>query len=456
MKFSYGSETDTIYAPATPAGKSALAIVRMSGPRIPDVFTALCGRMPEPRQATLAILKDSAGAAIDQVLALYFPAASSPTGQEAGEFHLHGNMILVEALAHELEHLGLRLAQPGEFTRRAVLAGKLDLTQAEALADLVEAETTVQRRQAMSQLYGSLGDPVLKWRDQLLDALALIEADIDFSDEDDVGEGHYVSALATASDVRSEIRRMLRDQQLGERVRDGFRVVIAGPPNAGKSTLLNCLAGRDVAIVTDIPGTTRDVLEVRLDLGGLPVRLFDTAGLHESDDVVEQMGIARANDELAAADVVLWLQSAVSQRNVFGPEPEVISRSKVIRVLTQIDRVPTPEPLTFTSYRAVSISAVTGNGIDALISLIQQALPDSVATESICITRRRHRDAFMLAVDALDRLPGAAAEGTGDWSSLVLWAEDLRQSIFQLGCITGHARPDDVLDRIFTAFCIGK
>ncbi|MFC3639142.1 tRNA uridine-5-carboxymethylaminomethyl(34) synthesis GTPase MnmE [Camelimonas fluminis] len=455
MKFTYGSDADTIYAPATPVGRSALAIVRVSGPQTQQVFLQLCGRIPESRKATLSTLRDRTGVPIDQALVLYFPGASSPTGEEAGEFHLHGNMLLVDAFALELEHLGLRLAQPGEFTRRAVLAGKLDLTQAEALADLVEAETTAQRRQAVSQLYGALGDPVLRWRNRLLDALSLIEADIDFSDEDDVGEGLFMSALTIASQVSDEIQTVLRDRGIGERVRDGFRVVIAGPPNAGKSTLLNCLAGRDVAIVTDIPGTTRDVLEVRLDLGGLPVRLFDTAGLHESGDVVEQIGMARANDQLDAADVVLWLKPAVGPDSDQSRIPPPLV-AKVIHVLTKVDRLGAGEATIQGTGADVAVSAVSGAGVDALVLAIQQALPVSSVNEGMAITRRRHREALTAAVAALCRLPQGTEENPTDWTELVLWAEDLRQAVFHVGCITGHARPDDVLDRIFTAFCIGK
>jgi len=457
MKFSYGSETDTIYAPATAVGRSALAIVRVTGTKVCSVLESLCGRLPEARMATLVTLRDSSGDTIDQGVALYFPAAKSPTGEDAAEFHIHGNMLLVDTLTEELTKLGLRLAGPGEFTRRAVIAGKMDLAQAEAVADLVDAETSVQRKQAMAQLYGSLSDPVTQWRDSLLHALALIEADIDFSDEGDVGEGHFIAALKTADTVRADLRKLLSDRGIGERVRDGFRVVIAGPPNAGKSTLLNCLAGRDVAIVTDVAGTTRDLLEVHLDIGGYPVRLVDTAGMRESEDAVEQIGIARAVDQVGVADIVLWLECATPDLRPVWKDIPGSTDGRVFRVLTQIDRFAAGH--VDDSGADIAVSAKTGAGIDGLIKLLKETMPASVVGEGIAITRRRHRDAFSSALTALERLPvGIFDSGNElfDWSHLVLWAEDLRSAIFQLGMITGHARADDVLDRIFAAFCIGK
>lgn len=456
MKFSYGAETDTIYAPATAVGKSALAIVRITGPGVIRILESLCRRLPEPRLATLATLRDGSGEIIDQGLALYFPAAKSPTGQDAAEFHIHGNMLLVETLAKELVRLGARLAGPGEFTRRAVTAGKMDLAQAEAVADLVEAETSFQHKQAMAQLYGSLSHPVTQWRDSLLDALALIEADIDFSDEGDVGEGHSVVGLRIADTVRRDIRKLLSDRGIGERVRDGFRIVIAGPPNAGKSTLLNCLAGRDVAIVTDVAGTTRDAIEVHLDIGGYPVRLVDTAGMRESEDAVERIGIARAAEQVHAADVILWLERADMAAVTLWKNAPASVDGRVFRILTQIDLFASGCAEDCTA--DVAISAKSGAGIDSLIELLKGAMPTGAVGEGVAITRRRHREAFSSALDALARLPAAdgSEEALSDWSLLVLWAEDIRSAIFQLGLITGHARVDDVLDRIFAAFCIGK
>lgn len=456
MKFEYANSDDTIFAAATPSGRSALAIVRVSGPEVSRAFEILCGRTPKPRYATLVRIRTRYGEPLDHGMVLFFPGNASPTGQDAGEFHLHGNQSIVEALSQELTALGLRLALPGEFTRRAVMAGKLDLTEAEGLADLLEAETSEQRRQALFQLYGQTSNPVLAWRERLLDALALVEADIDFSDEGDVQQnGMACAALDVAIAVRSQIATALSDRGVGERIREGFRVVIAGPPNAGKSTLMNFLAGRDVAIVTDIPGTTRDALEVGLDLGGFPVRLLDTAGLRKSSDVVESLGMERSTREISDADCVLWLSPTQQSAVVDESYLKGVDAGCIIRVGTQVDRTNLAAVGQGSDHHRfdVVISAVTGEGIDSLISAIGARLPTDTPKEAIVVTRARHRQGLSSAVEALDRLPSAVTEIDSD---LVLWAEEFRLAIFHLGTITGHSRVDDVLDRIFASFCIGK
>src|SRR4249919_156216 len=303
---------DTIFALSSGRPPAAIAVVRISGPRAGEALKALAGRMPEPRKAGLARVRDPAtGEAIDEALALWFPGPNSETGEDMAEVQLHGGRAVVAAVLGALGRIeGLRPAEAGEFTRRAFENGRLDLTAVEGLADLIGAETEAQRRQAYRQLKGLLGDRAETWRARLIEALALVEARIDFSDEADVPEDLIGPALVIAHSLRDEIAQALLGAARGERLREGLVVAIAGPPNAGKSTLLNRIARREAAIVSPIPGTTRDVIEVHLDLGGYPVTLLDTAGIRDSDDPVEQDGVRRARQRAGAADLVLWVEDA--------------------------------------------------------------------------------------------------------------------------------------------------
>src|SRR5437868_13751551 len=304
------ADRPTIFALSSGRPPAAIAVVRVSGPQARAALEALC-KLPEPRRAALRRLRDSSGAVLDEALVLWFPGPATETGEDMAELHLHGGRAVVAAVRDALRKLpGLRPAEAGEFTRRAFTNGRLDLTAVEGLADLVFAETEAQRAQAMRQYQGLLGERAESWRQRLIGALALIEARIDFSDEADVPEDLIGPALHAARQLVGEIEQTLADEHRGERLREGLVVAIAGPPNAGKSSLLNRLARREAAIVSPYPGTTRDVIEVHLDLEGYPVTLLDTAGLRESDDPVEQEGVRRAQARAAAADLVLWVEDA--------------------------------------------------------------------------------------------------------------------------------------------------
>ena len=303
---------DTIFALSSGRPPAAIAVVRISGPHARVALEALSGRVPQPRQASLARLRDpDGGESLDEALALWFPAPRSETGEDMAELQLHGGRAVIAAVLAALHRLpGFRPAEAGEFTRRAFENGRLDLTAVEGLADLIGAETEAQRRQAYRQLKGMLGDRAETWRGRLIQALALVEAGIDFSDEADVPDELIRPALAIARELHDEIANALAQAGRGERLRDGLVVAIAGPPNAGKSTLLNRIAKREAAIVSPFAGTTRDVIEVHLDLGGYPVTLLDTAGMRDTDDPVEQEGVRRARERAAAADLVLWVTEA--------------------------------------------------------------------------------------------------------------------------------------------------
>src|SRR3954469_5378533 len=304
----------TIFALSSGRPPSALAVVRVSGPSASLVLTALAGKLPAPRQASRRLLHDGVGQPIDDSVVLWFPGPGSATGEDICEFHVHGGRAVLAALLAAISKIpNTRAAEPGEFTRRAFENGKLDLTEAEGLDDLVHADTDRQRRQALRQLKGLLGDKARGWRAQIIEALALIEAGIDFSDEGDVPAELIAPALAKVKQLHDEIQEVLATQGRSERMRDGLLVAIAGPPNVGKSTLMNQLARREVAIVSPHAGTTRDVIEVQLDLDGYPVTVIDTAGIRETDDPVEQEGVRRARARAAEADLVLWLADGAAE-----------------------------------------------------------------------------------------------------------------------------------------------
>ncbi len=437
--------------------------MRASGPNAGIALQKLIGRVPEPRKATLARVRDSVnGEVIDEALALWFPAPHSETGEDVAELQLHGGQAVIAGVLDALGRIeGCRLAEPGEFTRRAFENGRLDLTEVEGLADLIAAETPAQRRQAFRQLKGLIGDCAEAWRRRLIEALALVEARIDFSDEADVPENLVEPALHAAQQLRDEIAAALADSGRGERLREGLVVAIAGPPNAGKSTLLNRLARREAAIVSPYPGTTRDIIEVHLDLAGYPVMLLDTAGIRESDDPVEQEGVRRARERAALADLVLWVTDASAAGGAGAvdedsadrlPHAEVWSLRNKIDLLAESQPSRSESPCKDWVNHSFTISAASGAGMDALIAaLAVYAKEYFSATESAFVTRARHRRALEETVAALDRALSQRDSGREE-----LIAEELRSAATTLGRLTGRVDVEDILDVIFRDFCIGK
>ena len=444
---------DTIFALSSGRPPAAIAVVRLSGPRAGDALKALIGRVPAPRQAALARVRDPASHEIlDEALALWFPGPNSETGEDTAELQLHGGRAVIAGVLGALGRLeGLRMAEAGEFTRRAFENGKLDLTAVEGLADLIGAETEAQRRQAFQQLKGLLGQRAESWRQRLTEALALVEARIDFSDEADVPEDLVRPALDVARQLRSEIAEALVGAARGERLRDGLVVAIAGPPNAGKSTLLNRIARREAAIVSPTPGTTRDVIEVHVDLGGYPVTLLDTAGIRDSDDPVEQEGVRRACERAAAADLVLWVVDAGDPAPAL---PATEPGQTLWLVANKIDNMDSFNNTKFISdieVHSFKISAKTGQDVNSLFEALAQHAANSFAGEPSLVTRDRHRHALTDTLAALDR---ALAEGPAGREDII--AEELRLAARSLGRLTGRVDVEDILDVIFRDFCIGK
>jgi len=436
-----------IFALATAPGRGAIAVLRLSGAGVREAVEALAGGVPAPRQASLRALIDRPeSGTIDRALVLWFPAPASYSGEDVAEFHLHGGRATVAAMVAALDRRGLRQAEPGEFTRRAFHNGKLDLIQAEALADLVEAETEAQRRQALRQLDGALGGRVEAWRQSLLRAMALIEAVLDFVDED-LPDGVIAAAERDILVLRNDISAFLSSQGAGERLRDGIRVAVLGPPNAGKSSLVNALARRDAAIVSAIAGTTRDVIEVHLELNGLPVIVADTAGLRETDDAIEAEGVRRAAGWAGGADIQIL---------VIGADDLEAGEAAIIRAHLAEDAIVVgnkqdlgPLPETWHGRPLLPISVLKGQGMDALLAaLAARARELGEPGEGAAITRARHRHALAEVTEALDRfLSGEETE---------LRAEDLRVAARALGRMTGRIDVEDVLDVLFRSFCIGK
>src|SRR5438477_796520 len=435
---------------ALPAGRppSAIAVLRISGPRARLALETMAGRLPEPRRVRLAKLRDQHGDVLDEALTLWFPGPHSETGEDMAELHLHGGRAVIAAVLTVLGALeGLRAAEPGEFTRRAFENGRIDLTAVEGLADLIGADTQAQRRQAFRQMSGAFAERAEAWRSDLIAALAMVEAGIDFSDEADVPTTLLTPALAQAAALRSEITAVLADDRRGERLRDGLVVAIAGPPNAGKSSLLNRIARREAAIVSPFEGTTRDVIEVHLDLEGYPVTLVDTAGIRETFDPIEREGVRRAQERAGSAGLVLWVTDGVQAANPAKSEPA--QAAPVWRVHNKIDLAggrPGPEgPARF------RVSALTGEGLAELADALSgHAANWFDSTEPSLVTRARHRQALGEAVDALDRALAVAA-GRDE-----VVAEELRLAARALGRLTGRVDVDDILDVIFRDFCIGK
>lgn len=437
----------TIFALATPPGKGGVAVLRISGSRAGEALRTLSGKdLPGPRTASLRPLRDpQSGETIDRALVLWFPAPASFTGEDVVELHVHGGRAVSAALADALSALPeCRPAEPGEFSRRAFENGKLDLTEAEAIADLVAAETAAQRRQALRQLDGALGQLYEDWRTRLLRALAHLEAEIDFSDEE-LPADMSLAVRPVLAALIEEIAAHLNDAGRGERLREGVQIAIVGPPNAGKSSLLNLLARRDVAIVSEQAGTTRDVIEVHLDLGGWPVTLADTAGMRETADAIEREGVRRAEDRARRADLRLAVLDATAS-DTPAMLQKLIAPGDIV-ALNKIDLTPdvTAPP------EAFPISVRTGAGIDALLKLLQQRVASLLDGGGMPLTRQRHRQALEECLAALKRAQAQADRGLPE-----LLAEDVRLAARALGRITGRVDVEDMLDIIFREFCIGK
>ena len=443
------SVNDTIFALSSGRPPVAIAVVRISGPRAGAALIALMGRIPAPRQAALAKVRDPrSGEMIDEALALWFPGPNSETGEDTAELQLHGGRAVIAGVLTALSQIdGLRPAEAGEFTRRAFENGKLDLTAVEGLADLIGAETQAQRRQAFQQLKGLLGQRADSWRQRLTEALALVEARIDFSDEADVPEDLVGPALHVAQQLRSEIAEALKSAGRGERLRDGMTVAIAGPPNAGKSTLLNRIARREAAIVSPVPGTTRDVIEVHLDLEGYPVTLLDTAGIRDSCDPVEQEGVKRARDRAAAANLVLWVVDAMEKAPSPTPDGAWSVKNKIDKMNSSHD----VNVILANGVHSFDISAKTGVGVNSLIEALAAEAAKSLGGEPALVSRERHRRFLTDTLAALDR---ALAEGPSGREDII--AEELRLAARALGRLTGRVDVEDLLDVIFRDFCIGK
>ncbi len=424
---------DTIFALASAQGKAGVAVVRVSGTSAPDVARTLAGRLPAERRATLARLRDSSGDTIDHGLVLSFGEGASFTGEAVVEFHVHGGRAVVAALLDQLAALpGLRLAEPGEFTRRALENGRLDLTEVEGLADLIAAETQAQRRQAQRLFSGALSAKAQAWREDLVRAMAHLAAAIDFADEE-VPEDPAPAVAPLISGVAAGVAAELAGSAAAERVRDGFEVAILGPPNIGKSTLLNAIAGREAALTSDIAGTTRDVIEVRLDLGGLPVTLLDTAGLREAADRIEAMGIDRARTRAESADLRVVLSDGDAPPGIELQPDDIVVRGKADQV-------------------GSGVSGMTGQGVAALLEGIQARLRTRAAGAGLAV-QARHRAALARSAEALERAGAALAQGP---DRVEIAAEELRTAVAALDALVGRVDVEDVLDVVFQSFCLGK
>ena len=438
---------ETIVALSSGSGKAGVAVIRISGPKTRFILETILSRFPEPRTAVVRrIYHPVSRETLDRGLVLWFPKPHSFTGEDTAELHVHGSRSVVSETLRALGDLpDVRLARAGEFARRAFINGRIDLTEAEGLADLIDSETEQQRKQALRQIDGYFKLLIDSWREQTLNALALAEAHFDFADEDDVEAEILTQAVGLARVVADEITTRLDDARTGERIRDGLVIVIAGAPNAGKSTLLNRIAERDIAIVSDIPGTTRDVLELRLDLGGYAAILVDTAGIRASNDDIEKEGINRARRYIDNADLVLWLQDVTD----VSASEDIVSGPVRWRIGTKADLV-LPQSLESSVYDLV-VSVKSGDGVNALLQALLRFANETFDDHSdAVITRERHREALSETVSHLQSFlrPDGRTED--------LRVEDLRQAAHSLGRITGAVDVEDLLGRIFSRFCVGK
>jgi tRNA modification GTPase len=440
------SLTDTVYALASGAGRAPVAVMRLSGPASSQVVRSLTGTLPEPRRASLRVLRDpGSGEELDRALVLWLPGPGSYTGEDSAELHVHGGSAVISAVADALGSLGCRPAEPGEFSRRAFLHGRMDLTEAEGVADLIDAETSAQRRQALRQVGGALTRLYMDWTARTARLLAHQEAAIEF-EMDDLPSDLGRRALAEAAVLQAEIEAHLADDRRGEKLREGVTVSITGAPNAGKSSLLNALTGQDRAIVSARAGTTRDVVECRLDLAGVPVTLADTAGLREATDEVEAEGVRRALKRAETADLVLATFACDSE-----PDQATLDAMRevagIIVVATKLDLGTSPASIGGQS--PIGVSVVTGAGLDELRSALQRAVVQRAGlSQAALLTRPRHRAALS---DAAARLASAQ---TGRSAEIV--AEEFRAALMALGRLTGRVDVEGVLDIVFGDFCIGK
>ena len=423
---------DTIFALATAAGKAGVAVIRVSGPSAFAACEQLAGSVPSVRRASVRRLRDKQGGILDEALVLCFEAGHSFTGEDVVEFQCHGSVAITSAVLRSLGEVdGLRMAEPGEFTRRALENGRLDLTQVEGLADLIESETEAQRIQAQRLLDGAIGQKAEIWRRDLIRAAALLEATIDFADEE-IPEDVSVEVIALTEKTRQSVAEQLKGIDAAERVRSGFEVAIVGAPNVGKSTLLNALAGREAAITSEYAGTTRDVIEVRMDLGGLPVTVLDTAGIRETEDHVEGIGIARARERAMRSDLRVFL--------VDGQPPELTPKDGDIVIQAKAD------------LRGTGVSGLTGHGVGELVTEITNRLKGQAAQAGLA-TRERHRLALAQAISGLEAAVDHVRIGTEQYD---LAAEELRNVVRALESLLGRIDVENLLDEIFASFCLGK
>jgi tRNA modification GTPase len=423
--------TDTIYALSSGAPPAAIAVVRISGPRADAALEALTGMRPEPRRAVLARIRDAAGEELDRALAVRFPGPDSATGEDLAELHLHGGRAVVAAVLAALGAVeGLREAEPGEFTRRAFERGRIDLAEAEGLADLLTAETQAQRRAALALAGGALSRQVEEWRRLVLALAAEAEALLDFADEGDVGEGAAQRRVSDGARAAAEAMEAVLERPPVERLRDGIRVALAGPVNAGKSSLFNALVQRDAAIVSAVAGTTRDLIEVPVSIGGTAFVLIDTAGLRTARDAVEGAGVERARAAVEAADLVLWLGAADE-----APDRAILVHSKC--------DIAAPA-----GAADVAVSSVTGAGLEGLSRLLVEKAREMLPREGEVAINARHRS---LIGECRDRLHEA-----GETRDPLVAAEALREARLALDRVTGRAAVEDMLDALFGRFCVGK